>query len=320
MVPITAIPVQAAPPARKRSLFPYAWMTPAVLLMVVGILVPLIYTIYISGTNYDQAHLYNYRWVGLRNYGYAFSNDPYTGYAHGYLWLFAWTFAFAAACTALNVCAGGAIALLVNNPRLPGRVIFRALLILPWALPFTIAVVAWRGVLSTDFGAVNSILGAVGLGRPDWLNDPTLAKLCLIGVNGWFSFPYFMVLILSILQAIPGDLYEVAEIDGASGWERFLHITIPSIRPALAPLLVVQFAFQFNNAAFVYALTNGQPPSLDISGRGETDILGSYLFSQVRNSQNFAQMAALGTLIFIVIIVLSVFNMRFTGAFREIPR
>lgn len=308
----------AAPPARKRRLFPYAWMTPALFFMVLGILIPLVYTVYISGTNYDQAHLYNYHWVGLRNYGYAFSTDPYTGYVHGYLWLFAWTFFFALACTVVNVCTGGALALLVNNPRLPGRLIYRALLILPWALPFTITVVAWRGVLNTDFGAVNAILSSVGLGRPDWLNDPNLAKLCLIAVNGWFSFPYFMVLILSILQAIPSDLYEVAEIDGASAWARFIHITIPSIRPALAPLLVVQFAFQFNNASFVYALTNGQPPSLDISGRGETDILGSYLFSQVRNSENFAQMAALGTLIFIVILILSAVNVRFTGAFKEV--
>ena len=306
-----------SPPSGKRNLFPYAWMTPAFLFMALGILVPLIYTIYISGTNYDQAHLYNYHWVGLRNYGFAFSSDPYTGYAQGYLWLFAWTFAFAISCTIVNICAGGALALLVNNPRLPGRFFFRAFLILPWALPFTITVVAWRGILNTDFGAVNAILGSLGLGRPDWLNDPNLAKLCLIAVNGWFSFPYFMVLILSILQAIPGDLYEVAEIDGANAWARFFHITIPSIWPALAPLIVVQFAFQFNNAPFIYALTNGQPPSLDVSGRGETDILGSYLFSQVRNSENFAQMAALGTLIFVVIIILSVFNMRFTGAFKE---
>lgn len=305
------------PPARKRALFPYAWMTPALLFMIVGILVPLVYTVYISGTNYDQAHLYNYHWVGLRNYGYAFSTDPYTGYAHGYLWLFAWTFAFALCCTVVNVVSGMFLALLVNNPRLPGRLIYRALLILPWALPFTIMVVAWRGVLNTDFGAVNAILSSIGLGRPDWLNDPNLAKLCLIAVNGWFTFPYFMVLILSILQAIPADLYEVAEIDGASTWARFIHITIPSIRPALAPLVVVQFAFQFNNAQFVYALTNGQPPSLDISGRGETDILGSYLFSQVRNSENFAQMAALGILIFIVILILSILNVRITGAFKE---
>jgi arabinogalactan oligomer/maltooligosaccharide transport system permease protein len=317
MIPTVVAATPVSPPIRKRRLFPYAWMSPAILLMIVGILVPLIYTIYISGTNYNQSHLYNYHWVGLRNYGYAFSSDPYTGYAHGYLWLFAWTFAFAISCTVVNIGVGGAIALLVNNPRLPGRLIFRAFLILPWALPFTIAVVAWRGVLNTDFGAINAILSSIGLGRPDWLNDPNLAKICLVAVNGWFSFPYFMVLILSILQAIPGDLYEVAEIDGANAWERFIHITIPSLRPALAPLIVVQFAFQFNNASFVYALTNGQPPSLDISGRGETDILGSYLFSQVRNSENFGQMAALGTLIFIVIIVLSVLNMRFTGAFKE---
>jgi arabinogalactan oligomer/maltooligosaccharide transport system permease protein len=304
------------PPTRKRNLYPYLWMAPALLFMFVGIFIPIAFTVYISGTNYDQAHLYNYHWVGLRNYGYAFSNDPYTGYAHGYLWLFGWTFAFALCCTVVNVASGMFLALLVNNPRLPSRLLYRALLILPWALPFTITVVAWRGVLNTDFGAVNAILSSIGLGRPDWLNDPNLAKLCLIAVNAWFTFPYFMVLILSILQAIPADLYEVAEIDGANALARFIHITIPSIQPALAPLVVVQFAFQFNNAQFVYALTNGQPPSLDISGRGETDILGSYLFSQVRNSENFAQMAALGILIFVVIVLLSVANLRFTGAFK----
>jgi arabinogalactan oligomer / maltooligosaccharide transport system permease protein len=306
-----------AAPVRKQNLFPYAWIAPGMLFIVIAILIPLVYTVYISGTNYNQRHLYDYHWIGLKNYGYAFSTDPYTGYVHGYLWLFAWTFAFAAGCTITNICTGGAIALLVNNPRLPGRVLFRAFLILPWALPFTITVVAWRGVLNTDFGAVNSILTSIGIGRPDWLNDPNLAKLCLIAVNGWFSFPYFMVLILSILQAIPGDLYEVAEIDGASAWARFRHITIPSIRPALAPLIVVQFAFQFNNAQFVFALTGGLPGTLDTSGRGDTDILTSYLFGQIRNNQAYAQMAALGVLIFIVIVFLSVFNVRITGAFKD---
>ncbi len=309
--------VPGAPPARKRTYFPVAWMTPAILFLAVGIIIPLIFTAYISGTNYNQQHLYNYHWVGLRNYGYAFSTDPYTGYAHGYLWLFAWTFAFAAGCTVVNICTGGAIAMLVNNPRLPGRIIYRALLILPWALPFTISVVTWRGVLNTDFGAVNSILSSIGLGRPDWLNDPNLAKLCLIAVNGWFSFPYFMVLILSILQAIPGDLYEVAEIDGAGAWARFRHITIPSVRPALAPLVVVQFAFQFNNAVFVWALTGGAPPSLDITQRGETDTLGSYLYNQVSGFQAYGQMAALGILVFLIIVILSLINVRLTGAFKE---
>jgi arabinogalactan oligomer / maltooligosaccharide transport system permease protein len=312
--------VPAAPttsPSRKRTLFPFVWMTPALLFLVVGIIIPVIFTAYISGTNYNQLHLYNFHWIGWRNYGYAFSTDPNTGYAQSYLWLFAWTVAFAASCTVVNICLGGAIAMLVNNPRLPGRVIYRALLILPWALPFTISVVTWRGVLNTDFGAVNSVLSSIGLGRPDWLNDPNLAKLCLIAVNGWFSFPYFMVLILSILQAIPGDLYEVAEIDGAGAFARFRHITIPSVRPALAPLIVVQFAFQFNNAVFIWALTQGQPASLDISQRGETDTLTSYLYNQVSSFQAYGQMAALGILVFIVVVILSVLNVRFTGAFKE---
>src|SRR5215471_2274451 len=93
-------------PSPKRNLFPYAWMAPALLFILVGIVVPLVYTVYISGTNYDQAHLYNYHWVGLRNYGYAFSTDPYTGYAHGYLWLFAWTLVFALSCTVVNIGFG----------------------------------------------------------------------------------------------------------------------------------------------------------------------------------------------------------------------
>jgi len=305
-------------PSRKRNLFPYAWLVPALLFLIVGILIPVIYTVYISGTNYDQSHLYDFHWVGLRNYGYAFSTDPYTGYMQGYLWLFGWTMVFATGCTIVNICAGGALALLVNNPRLPGRTLFRAFLILPWAVPFSITVVAWRGVLNTDFGAINSILSSLGLGRPDWLNDPNLVKLVLIVVNGWFSFPYFMVLILSVLQAIPADLYEVAEIDGAGAWARFRHITIPSIRPALAPLVVVQFAFQFNNAGFVYALAGGQPPSLDITGRAESDILSSYLWAQVRNSENYAQMGALAVLIFVLVLAISVVNIRLTGAFKEV--
>lgn len=304
-------------PARRRNLYPYVWMLPALFFMLVAVIIPLIYTVYISCTNYNQTHLFDFHWVGLRNYAYALSTDPLTGYAHAYLWLFGWTFAFAALCTILNVCIGMAIALLVNNPRVPGRIVFRAFLILPWALPAMITAATWRGILNTNFGAVNSILKSLNLGQPAWLDDPNLAKLSLILINAWFSFPFFMVTILGILQSIPNDLFEAGQIDGANGIARFFHIIIPTIRSALAPLVVVQFGFQFNNAAFIYAITQGGPPSLDISGRGETDTLGSYLYNLVSSSEQFGQAAALGVLIFLVILVLSVVNVRLTGAFKE---
>lgn len=308
----------AAPAARKRNLFPYLWLSPALFFLSIAIIVPLIFTVYISFTNYNFRHLFDFQVVGWRNYGYAFSTDPYSGYANAYIWLLGWTILFAAACTALNVGVGMLLAVLVNNPRLPGRIVFRALLIVPWALPFTITVVTWQGLLNTNFGAINTILHAIGLGRPDWLNDPNLAKLTVILVNVWFSFPFFMVTILGILQSIPGDLYEAGQIDGASAWGRFRYITLPSIRAAITPLIVVQFGFQFNNALFIYALTQGNPPSLDPSGRGETDLLASFLYKLVGTSRQFSQAAALGVLIFVVIMILSAINVRLTGAFKEV--
>ena len=307
-----------APPPRRRSLYPYAWIAPALAFLSLATLLPIIFTIYISFTNYNGTrHFQSYSFVGWRNYGYAFSTDDLTGYAHAYGWLFGWTVVFAAACTALNIGVGLLLAVLVNNKKLPGRMIFRALLILPWALPFFIAATTWQGILNTDFGAINSLLHALGLGKPDWLNDPNLAKMSLILINVWFSFPFFMVTCLGILQSIPGDLYEAGQIDGAGVLARFRHITLPSIRPALSPILVAQFAFQFNNALIVYAITQGGPPTLDSSGRGETDILASYLYKLVGTTRQFSQAAALGVLVFILIMVLSIVNVRLTGAFKE---
>lgn len=313
-----AVALAVAPPRRRSwNLSAYGWISPAIFLITIATLIPIAFTIYISLTNYSQLHPFDYHIVGLKNYARAFSTDVATGYLGSYAWLFGWTMVFAAACTVLNVGVGLVLAMMLNNPRLPGRLLFRALLILPWAMPFFITAAVWRGILNSDFGAVNILLRDLHLYAPAWLDDPNLAKLSLIMVNLWFSFPFFMVTSLGVLQSIPTDLYEAGDIDGTSMWTRFRHITLPGIRPAMMPLAVAQFAFQFNNALIVYAITTGNPPSLDASGRGETDILASFLYKLVATSGQYAQAAALGVLIFILVMILSIINVRLTGAFRE---
>jgi arabinogalactan oligomer/maltooligosaccharide transport system permease protein len=231
-----------------------------------------------------------------------------------------WTLVFAALTTLINFFLGLGLAYLLNNPNMPERNVYRTILIIPWALPATIVILAWTGLLNTDYGAINSLLGAVHLQHVPWLTDPQWAKASVLLVNAWLGYPFMMTACLGALQSIPAELGEAASVDGASPWIRFWRITFPLLRSATLPLIISTFAYNLNNFGIVYLLTAGGPVTSLVGNAGATDILPTYTYKLALNLQLYGLAAAYGIVIFLIIGTLSGLQMKYSRAFEEVQR
>jgi arabinogalactan oligomer/maltooligosaccharide transport system permease protein len=257
--------------------------------------------------------------VGLENFTTAFTNPNYAG---PFWKITAWTFAFAFLTVASSFLLGLAIALLFDDKRLRGRRVMRTLFILPYAFPAFLSALLWQGMLNAnpDYGIVNSLFffGA----RIEWLTDPWLAKLAILGVNLWLTFPYFFLVCTGAMQSLPNELEEAARIDGASRWRHFRAIQLPLLLISTTPLLIASFAFNFNNFVIVYMLTGGGPRFTDTSAPlGHTDILITmiYQISGVQGgSADYGLASALSIIVFLVVGAVSAFAFRRTRKLEEV--
>jgi len=261
--------------------------------------------------------------VGLRNYARLLTNPQIAG---PFAKVFIWTFVFALLTTILNFSLGLGTAVLLNDPFLRFRTLYRVLMVIPYALPGFITILVWRGMLNESFGIINVILTSVfGAGaRVKWLTDPMWAKTSILLVNLWLGYPYMMLISLGSLQSIPGSLYEAAKVDGARWWQQFWRITLPLLLMPLGPLLVGTFAFNFNNFTLIYLLTEGGPPIAgSVTPAGATDILISYTYNLAFQGDRGNQLglaAAVSVLIFLIIGTISAINFRMTGALEELSK
>ena len=150
----------------------------------------------------------------------------------------------------------------MQNERIPFKRAFRTLLIIPWPIPGLISVAIWRGMLNSNLGVVSNIFRSFGLEPPPFFIDAGWAKLAIILVNLWLGYPYFMLVCSGALAAIPSDMYEAAEVDGANWWQKFRDLTLPLLLVAVGPLLIASFTYNFNNFIIIEAFNQGGPPML----------------------------------------------------------
>ena len=235
--------------------------------------------------------------------------------------VFIWTLVFALSTTVLNVFVGLLLGILLNNKRLKFRNLYRSLLILPWAVPSVISILMWQTLMNQNFGGLNRLLGLFGALPAPWLNDPLWAKMAILLVNLWLGFPYMMTATLGALSAIPDELYEAAEIDGASKIEQVRFITLPMLTVAFTPIVLATFAFNFNNFGIIYLLTLGGPPEAGrLSTAQSTDILLSWGYKTAftgAGAQAYGLAGAVSVIVGLLTIVISIFNFRAAGVFRE---
>ncbi|APE21194.1 MULTISPECIES: carbohydrate ABC transporter permease [Streptomyces] len=294
---------------RSLSTHWYAWAMVAPVVAVLGVIIgyPLVRGVYLSFTDANERNVARsigvneipatYEFVGLDNYV-----DAVTG--SQFLATLGWTVLWTVSCVAVTFGLGLALANVLNR-RIAGRSLYRMLLILPWAVPGFVSVFAWRFLYDERRGMLNQILSGVGMDGIPWLNDPTWAKFSVIAVNVWLGIPFMMVALLGGLQSIPGELYEAAEMDGASAWQRFRHITMPGLRSVSTTVILLSTIWTFNMFPVIFLLTRGGP--------GEaTQILvtQAYKFSFEISPRDFAQSSTWGVLILVLLMVFAAFYRR----------
>jgi arabinogalactan oligomer / maltooligosaccharide transport system permease protein len=299
--------------ATRQTAYAYAYILPGFLFITSATLIGVGYSLYISFTNYDGlTHFDEWDWVGLDNY-----RDVLFGVDLGtFVMVMQWTLVFAVLSTLLSFVIGLGLALLLNDREIPERSVYRTLLIVPWALPATISILAWSGIFNDDFGYMNHFLDTIGLGAVPWLSDAFWAKVSILIMNTWLAYPFMMTACLGALQAIPDELNEAAVVDGAGALSRFRFVTLPYLRSVITPLLIGTFAYQFNNFNVVYLLTAGNP-AVENSDAGGTDILISYTYKLTLVQQQFAVAAAYTVVIFLLVATISAFQMKLSRAFEE---
>jgi arabinogalactan oligomer / maltooligosaccharide transport system permease protein len=235
--------------------------------------------------------------------------------------VFVWTVIFAISTTIVNVLAGLLLGILLNNKRLKFRNFYRSILILSWAVPGVISIQMWVALFNQNFGGLNRLLGLLG-GLPiPWLTDPLWAKVAIIFVNLWLGFPYMMTATLGALSAIPDELYEAAEVDGATKVEQVQFITLPMLQAAFTPIILSTFAYNFNNFGIIYLLTGGGPAEAGRESTARaTDILLSWGFNTAftgSGAQAYGLAGAVSVLVGVLTVVISIFNFRAAGVFKE---
>ncbi|WP_419748226.1 carbohydrate ABC transporter permease [Clostridium perfringens] len=292
------------------------YLLPAVISILIFTIFPIIYTVVIAFTDYTMYSQGNIKFVGFANF-----IEVLTGpFKEVFLPVFGWNIIFAVVSTAGTFFLGLIVAMAVNNPNIKEKSVYRAILIIPWALPATVAILSWQGLLNGSYGAINNLLLNLHLiSNPiPWLTDPTWARVALIIVNIWLGFPYMMNVCLGALGAIPDSYYEAADVDGASKWLQFRKITLPSLAQISYPLLISSFAFNFNNFGSAFLITKGGPPRMATQFAGYTDILASVNYKLSTQFGRFEIASAISIIIFLILGTISYYQMKLSGQFEEV--
>lgn len=274
------------------------WMVlPAAVVVGLVVIWPFIYNVILSFSNMSLLHIHDWEFIGPRQYEKVFSDTTfYTVFGKTLLWTIFNVF--------FHVTIGVSLAVILHE-NVPGRRMFRTLLILPWAIPAVVTALTWRGMFHYEYGAVNLILTKVLNQTPiQWLNDPIGTFAACVITNVWLGFPFMMVVALGGLQSIPKELYEAAMIDGASAWQRFKTITLPMLVPVLTPAVILGFVWTFNKVDIVWLVSNGGEPA------DQTHILVSYVYRAAFNLYRYGYAAAGSMIIFLLLVLFSVTFMR----------
>jgi len=282
-----------------------AFLTLPSLGVLVFTILPLVFMILIAFTNYDKSHQPPgslFTWVGLLNFRNIFWVNPVQSAT--FVGIFQWTVIWAFFATFSNYILGMILALMINKKGIKLKRMWRTIFVVTIAVPQFVTLLLMSRLLAEQ-GAVNVLLGYLGIAPVQFLTSATLARITVIVVNIWVGIPYTMLITSGILMNIPADLYESARIDGAGPVKSFTRITLPYMLFVTTPYLITQFIGNMNNFNVIYLLTGGGPLSLDYYQAGKTDLLVTWLYKLTVNQQDYNLASAIGIIIFLISAVLS---------------
>jgi arabinogalactan oligomer / maltooligosaccharide transport system permease protein len=297
--------------------FPYLMISPGFILLVFVVIFPIIFVVLLAFTNYDLYHSPPAKlvdWVGFQNFVDLVKLNLWR---KTFINVLAWTIVWTFGATTLQIALGIFLAVIVNQKDLKGKAIIRTIFILPWAVPAFVSILIFSGMFNESFGVINkTILAALGIDSIAWMTDPFWTKVAIILIQTWLGFPFIFTMTTGVLQAIPEELYEAATVDGTTGWQKFTKITLPLVLYAVAPILITQYTFNFNNFNIIY-LFNGGGPAVSGQNAGATDILISWIYRLTMTSAQYSKAAAITLLLSLFVMTIALWQLRKTKSFKE---
>ncbi|MDY2589494.1 MAG: sugar ABC transporter permease [Agathobacter sp.] len=272
---------------------------PAMILIGAIIVFPILYTAYISLTNMNMFHWDNYELIGLDNYVRAlFKVD--TGFLTAILTTLLWT----ALNMIIQVVIAFFIALGLNAPGLKLKNIYKTLLMFPWAMPAYVSILLWKvGIYNTEFGLANKVLVALGFEKINYLSQNVPAFISCMVLNLWMALPFMIMMFDGAFQSIDKSYYESAKMDGAGFWMQLFHITVPSVKPIMAPAVIMTTFTTFKQFDIIYLLTQQKGA---LTGATLQTIL-TYAHQNAFVSNNYGLSSAVSMIIFVLIVIISLF-------------
>lgn len=291
---------------RKGFLYSYAWSMPSLLLIALMVVFPIAYTGYISLTNMNVYHWFDFTIVGLENYWRAlFVFDS------GFLSALAATIVWTVVNMVLQLIIAYVLSALLNIQKLRLRKVYKTLLMFPWAMPGYVSILLWKtGMFNTQFGLLNQWMEKLGFEAARWLSSDLSAFICCTVVNLWLALPFMIMIMDGAMQSIDRSYEESALLDGANWLQRTRYIIVPAIKPIIAPAVIITVFTTFKQFGVVYLLTQQAGAK---TGSGFHTIL-TYAYENAFITNNYGFSSAISIIIFILLIVFSArFQLREEG-------
>jgi multiple sugar transport system permease protein len=291
--------------AARETLANYIYLLPAAICLGGTVLFPILKSIYMSLYHNVLSRPQDYRFIGLGNY-IRMLHDPtfWLTLQNSVVWVF-WSVGIQFVL--------GSLGALVLNAEFKGRAVFRTLNLLPWIIPGVVVGLVWEYIYQPNYGPLNDILRRVGLLTVPiaWLSQPTSAMAAVIFANIWRGIPFFTIMILAGLQAIPDEVYEAATVDGASVVQRFWHVTLPMLRPIIVVATATRIIWTFNYADLIFVMTSGGPANA-------TQITSSYTLLTAYTDLDFGYAATLSVVLLVIMLVFTALYLKFTKGVESV--
>ena len=268
---------------------PYLWILPSVLLMSVFIIVPIGCVFYMAFSKVTKAGLVK-GFNGIENFSKVLGSKAFSVVLSNTL---VWTVVV----VGLSTLLGFILALLLNN-KFRGRKIARAIIVFPWATTLVIQASAWKFIIDTDYGALNTLLKSLGIisSNINWTPSPSAYFAWEIACGIFVTIPFVCFTALSGLQSIDNSYYEAATVDGGNYWQQLFHITLPLVKPSLTVATVLNIIYVFNSFPIVWTITKGDPAN-------RTDTLVTYLYKLAFYNGKQGEAAAVSVIGFLILLV-----------------
>lgn len=285
----------------KQRLFILSGLIPALLLVLAFTYYPFLKGIIMAFQEYKLFDLRHVHFVGLSNFKDAF-NDPkfIMALQNSAYWVF---------CSLILQFTFGFILALMMKKQFRGRGIYQGFAFYSWALSGFLIGMIWKWLFNSQIGVINDLLIKFGIihERIGFLSDPKWAMISVIIANVWYGVAFFAIMLLAALQSVPGELYEAADMDGATGTRKLFNVTLPYIMPTIIATTLLRAIWIFNDPSIIYGLTNGGPA-------GSTHILSSLMLDKIIYGGDYGAASAIGIIMIIILLLYTIFFLAVTKA------